>query len=98
VIRVVLPVPLATLAHVSREIEVELDGTATLSSLIDAVEARYPVLRGTIRDFESGARRPFLRYYALECDLSHEPPETPLPAAVAEGKEPFIVLGSISGG
>lgn len=97
-IKVVLPVPLCTLAGTSREVEVTADEPPTVGGVIEAVEAAFPALRGTIRDPESGKRRPFLRYYALEEDLSHDRPETLLPTAVAEGREPFIVLGSISGG
>jgi sulfur-carrier protein len=97
-IRVVLPHHLRTLAQVDGEVELEPAGDATLRSVLDALEARFPVLRGTIRDHASGERRPFLRFYACEEDLSHEPPDTPLPAAVARGAEPFLVVGAIAGG
>jgi hypothetical protein len=100
VIRVLLPPHLRTLARIKDEVEVELEvqGLATLGSVLDALEARYPVLRGTIRDHVTLQRRPFLRFFACEEDLSHDSPNTPLPAAVASGKEPLIVLGAIAGG
>ena len=99
-IRVLLPPHLRTLARIKDEVGVELELAvpATLGSVLDALEARYPVLRGTIRDHVTLQRRPFLRFFACEEDLSHEPPDTPLPDAVASGKEPFIVLGAIAGG
>jgi sulfur-carrier protein len=97
-IRIILPQHLRTLAHVASEVELELDGPATLRSVLDALEARYPMLRGTIRDQVTQQRRPFLRFFACEEDLSHEPPDTLLPDAVASGKEPFIVIGAIAGG
>jgi len=97
-IRIILPQHLRTLAHVGSEVGLELDGPATLRSVLDALEARYPMLRGTIRDQVTQQRRPFLRFFACEEDLSHEPPDTPLPDAVASGKEPFIVIGAIAGG
>ncbi len=97
-IRVILPHHLRTLAQVRSEVELELDGTVTQGSILDALEARYPMLRGTIRDQVTQQRRPFLRFFACEQDLSHEPPGTPLPDAVASGKEPFIVIGAIAGG
>ena len=99
-IRVLLPPHLRTLARIKDEVGVELELAvpATLGSVLDALEARYPVLRGTIRDHVTLQRRPFLRFFACEEDLSHEPPDTPLPEAVASGKEPFIVLGAIAGG
>jgi sulfur-carrier protein len=98
VIRVMLPQHLRTLAHVGSEVEVEVDGPVTLRSVLDALEARYPMLRGTIRDQVTLQRRPFLRFFACEEDLSHEPADAPLPDAVASGKEPFIVIGAIAGG
>jgi hypothetical protein len=98
VIRVILPQHLRTLAHVGSEVEFELDGPVTLRSVLDALEARYPMLRGTIRDQVTQQRRPFLRFFACEEDLSHEPPDAPLPDAVASGKEPFIIIGAIAGG
>jgi sulfur-carrier protein len=97
-IRIILPQHLRTLAHVGSEVELELDVPVTLRSVLDALEARYPMLRGTIRDHVTQQRRPFLRFFACEEDLSHEPPDTPLPDAVASGKEPFIVIGAIAGG
>jgi hypothetical protein len=86
------------LAHVGSEVQLELDGPVTLRSVLDAIEARYPMLRGTIRDQVTQQRRPFLRFFACEEDLSHEPLDTPLPDAVASGKEPFIIIGAIAGG
>ena len=97
-IRVILPQHLRTLAHVGSEVQLELDGPVTLRSVLDALEARYPMLRGTIRDQVTQQRRPFLRFFACEEDLSHEPPDAPLPDAVASGKEPFIIIGAIAGG
>jgi sulfur-carrier protein len=98
VIRVILPQHLRTLAHVGSEVQLELDGPVTLRSVLDALEARYPMLRGTIRDQVTQQRRPFLRFFACEEDLSHEPPDAPLPDAIASGKEPFIIIGAIAGG
>jgi len=97
-IRVMLPAHLRTLARVDGDVELELDGTVTTGSILDALETRYPMLRGTMRDQVTGKRRDFVRFYACEQDLSHDPPDTPLPAAVAAGSEPFIVLGAIAGG
>ncbi|SPE44516.1 conserved hypothetical protein [Candidatus Sulfotelmatobacter sp. SbA7] len=97
-IRVILPPHLRTLARVSSDVEVELTGPVTQRSVLDALEARYPMLRGTIRDHVTLQRRPFLRFFACEEDLSHESPDAPLPEAVASGKEPFIVIGAIAGG
>jgi molybdopterin synthase sulfur carrier subunit len=97
-IRVVLPPHLRTLAHVSGDVELEVDGPVTLRSALDALETRYPMLRGTIRDHGTLQRRPFLRFFACERDLSHDPPDTPLPEAVVLGAEPLIVLGAIAGG
>ncbi len=97
-IRVILPQHLRTLAHVGSEVQLEVDGELTLRSVLDALEARYPMLRGTIRDQVTQQRRPFLRFFACEEDLSHEPLDTPLPDAVASGKEPFIIIGAIAGG
>ena len=97
-IRVIIPQHLRTLAHVGGEVELELDRPVTLRSALDALEARYPMLRGTIRDQVTLERRPFLRFFACEEDLSHEPPDAPLPEAVASGKEPFIIIGAIAGG
>jgi molybdopterin synthase sulfur carrier subunit len=97
-IRIILPQHLRTLAHVGNEVQVEIAGQATLCSVLDALEARYPMLRGTIRDHVTQQRRPFLRFFACEEDLSHEPPDAPLPEAVVSGKEPLVVLGAIAGG
>ena len=97
-IRVIIPQHLRTLAHVESEVELELDGPVTLRSVLDALEARYPMLRGTIRDQVTQQRRPFLRFFACEEDLSHQPPDAPLPEAVASGTEPFIIIGAIAGG
>jgi sulfur-carrier protein len=97
-IRVILPYHLRTLARVNGEVTLTLDGPATQRSVLDALEARYPMLRGTIRDHVTGQRRPMLRFFACEEDLSFEPPDAPLPDAVASGKEPFFVIGAIAGG
>jgi len=98
VIRVVLPFHLRTLAHIDSEVELEVEGVATQRSVLDALEARYPVLRGTIREHVTHQRRPFIRFFACEQDLSHESPDSPLPDAVATGTEPFLVVGAIAGG
>ncbi len=97
-IRVILPPHLRALAGTGSEVKIEVEGEPTPQSVVDAIEARYPMLRGTIRDQVTLARRPFLRFYACEQDLSHHPPDTPLPDAVVSGKEPFIILGAIAGG
>jgi hypothetical protein len=97
-IRIILPFHLRNLAHVGGEITLEVEAPVTLRSVLDALEARYPMLRGAIRDHDTQQRRPFLRFFACEEDLSHESPDTPLPDAVASGKEPFIVIGAIAGG
>jgi hypothetical protein len=97
-IRVELPAHLRTLAHVKGEIQVEAGDPPTLRSLLDAIETRYPVLRGTIRDHVTQQRRPFVRFFACEEDLSHESPDAPLPGAVATGAEPFLVVGAMAGG
>jgi hypothetical protein len=97
-IRVILPFHLRTLAHVGSEVELEVEGPVTQRTVLDALEARYPMLRGTIRDHTTRERRPFLRFFACEQDLSHESPDSPLPEAVQSGKEPFIVIGAIAGG
>ena len=97
-IRIVLPQHLRTLARVGDEVQVDVDGRATTRAILDALEARYPVLQGTIRDHVTLKRRPYLRFFACEEDLSHEPPDTPLPEAVANGKEPFLVIGAMAGG
>jgi sulfur-carrier protein len=98
VIRIELPQHLRTLAQVGREVELHVDGPVTQRSVLDALEARYPMLRGTIRDQVSQQRRAFLRFFACQEDLSHEPPDAPLPDAVASGKEPFLIVGAIAGG
>jgi hypothetical protein len=97
-IRVELPQHLRTLAQVSGEVQLEVEGRATQRSVLDALEARYPMLRGTIRDHVTLQRRPFLRFFACQEDLSHDPPDTPLPEAVVSGKEPFLIIGAIAGG
>lgn len=97
-IRVVLPFHLRTLAKVDGEVQLEVVGPVTRRSVMDTLEARYPMLRGTIRDHTSGERRPFLRFFACEQDLSHEPPDAPLPDAVAKGEEPYMIIGAIAGG
>jgi len=98
VIRVVLPAHLRTLASVDREVHLHVDGVATQRSVLDALEAEYPMLRGTLRDHDTQERRKFVRFFALEEDLSHDPPDTPLPDAVASGAEPFYVVGAMAGG
>ena len=97
-IRVVLPFHLRTLAHVDGEVELEVNGPVTQRSILDALEARYPMLCGTIRDHVTHQRRAFVRFFACEEDVSHESPDAPLPAAVASGAEPFLVIGAIAGG
>ena len=97
-IRVVLPHHLRTLARVGKEVELQVEGLATLGSVLDALEARYPMLRGTIRDHVTQQRRPFIRFFACERDMSHEPADAPLPHAVALGAEPLIIMGAIAGG
>ncbi len=97
-IRVLLPQPLRTLARVEGEVELEVEGAATQRSVLDALEARHPALRGTIRDHATRERRPFVRFFACEQDLSHEPADAPLPEEVADGREPFLVVGAIAGG
>ena len=97
-IRIVLPYHLRNLAHVGEEVSVEVEGPVTQRSVLDALEAQYPMLRGTIREHETLKRRAFLRFFACQEDLSHEPPDALLPEAVASGKEPFIVIGAIAGG
>jgi len=97
-VRVILPPHLRTLAQVGYELQLELDGQATQRSVLDALESRYPMLRGTIRDHVTKQRRPFLRFFACEEDLSLESPDAPLPHQVASGKEPLVILGAIAGG
>jgi len=98
VIRVVLPAHLRTLAHVNGEVVLDVGGDATQRSVLDAVEARYPMLLGTIRDHVTQRRRPYVRFFACEQDLSHESPDDPLPEPVAKGKEPFLIVGAMAGG
>jgi hypothetical protein len=97
-IRVLLPQPLRTLARVDGEVELRVEGAVTQRSVLDALEAAYPALRGTIRDHTTQERRAFVRFFACEQDLSHEPADAPLPEAVATGREPFLVVGAIAGG
>jgi hypothetical protein len=97
-IRVSLPYHLRNMAKVADEVEVEVEGEVTLSAVLDSLEKQYPMLKGTIRDQVTKKRRPFLRFFACEEDLSHESPDSPLPEAVASGKEPLLVIGAIAGG
>jgi sulfur-carrier protein len=97
-IRVVLPQHLRTLARVEGEVQIEIPGVVSQRSVLDALEALYPVLCGTMRDHDTLKRRPFIRFFACQEDLSHEPPDAPLPDAVATGAEPFLVIGAIAGG
>ena len=97
-IRVRLPQHLRTLAQAEREVELQVDGPVTQSAILDALEAAYPMLRGTIRDTVTRKRRPLVRFFAIQQDLSHEPPDAPLPEAVATGAEPFLIVGAMAGG
>jgi molybdopterin synthase sulfur carrier subunit len=97
-IRVVLPHHLRTLARVGAEVALEIDGPATQSAILDALEARYPMLKGTIRDYTTQQRRPLLRFFACGEDISFAPPDAPLPEAVANGQEPFLIWGAVAGG
>ena len=97
-IRVVLPPQLQTLAHCDAEVQIDVEGHLTQRTLLDALEARYPMLAGTVRDRDTQRRRAYLRIYGCQLDLSHESPDSPLPAAVADGQEPLLVIGAISGG
>jgi hypothetical protein len=97
-IRVVLPAHLRTLARIDGDVEIELTGPVTQRAILDAIEVRYPMLRGTIRDHVTQRRRPFVRFFACAQDLSHESPDAPLPDAVAAGTEPFMVVGAMAGG
>ena len=97
-IRVVLPAHLRTLARVNDEVSLQVEGRATLAAVLDALEARYPVLCGTIRDHDTHKRRAFVRFFACEEDFSHDPPDTPLPEAVVTGAEPLLVVGAMAGG
>ncbi len=98
IIRVVLPAHLRTLARVGGEVKLDVEGRATQRAVLDALEARYPMLRGTIRDHVTHRRRAFLRFFACEEDLSNEPPDAPLPDAVANGAEPLLIVGAMAGG
>jgi hypothetical protein len=97
-IRVVLPTHLKTLARVQGEVQLELEGPVSQGSILDALETRYPMLRGTMRDQVTHTRRPFVRFFACQQDLSHDSPDTPLPQAIATGAEPFLVIGAMAGG
>ncbi|HEV3308323.1 MAG TPA: MoaD/ThiS family protein [Candidatus Sulfotelmatobacter sp.] len=97
-IRIILPQHLRTLAHVGSEVQIEVEAAATLRSVLDELERRYPMLQGTIRDHVTQQRRPFLRFFACEQDLSHDPADAPLPESVVSGAEPLIILGAIAGG
>jgi molybdopterin converting factor small subunit len=97
-IRVVLPAHLRTLARLDGEVQLAVDGEVTQCSVLDALEDRYPMLRGTIRDHATGQRRAFVRFFACAEDLSHQPPDAPLPAPVADGAEPFLIVGAMAGG
>jgi molybdopterin synthase sulfur carrier subunit len=97
-VRVVLPPHLRTLARVGKEVQLEVEGPVTQGTVLEAIEARYPMLRGTIRDHVTHERRAYLRFFACQEDLSHEPPEALLPEAVASGAEPFLIIGAIAGG
>ena len=97
-IRIVIPQHLRTLAHAGGEVTLDIEGPVTTGSILDALEEKYPMLRGTIRDHVTHARRPFLRFFACEMDLSHESPDAPLPESVASGREPFLIIAAIAGG
>jgi molybdopterin synthase sulfur carrier subunit len=97
-IRVVLPHHLRALAHVGKEVELQVEGPTTLGSILDTLEAQYPMLRGTIRDHVTQQRRPFIRFFACGQDLSHQPPDAPLPDTVALGTDPFRIVGAMAGG
>jgi molybdopterin synthase sulfur carrier subunit len=98
VIRVILPAHLRNIAKSGGEVELEVPGAVTVRSILDALEARYPALRGTLRDYGTGTRRPFVRFFACAEDLSHQSVDTPLPDDIASGKEPFLIVGAIAGG
>ena len=97
-IRVILPAHLRNLARATAEVELDVTGEVTQGSVLDALENRYPMLRGTIRDHRTGKRRAFIRFFACEQDLSHSPPDAPLPEAVAAGAEPYLIVGAMAGG
>jgi hypothetical protein len=98
VIRVILPLHLRRLAQVDKEVQLEVAPPVTAAAILDALESRYPMLRGTIRSHVEQTRRPMVRYFACEQDISHDPPDTPLPDAIVSGKEPFLIIGAMSGG
>jgi molybdopterin converting factor small subunit len=98
VIRVVLPAHLRTLAHINGEVQLQINGQVTQGTVLDALEASYPMLQGTMRDQLTRKRRAFVRFFACEQDVSHDPPDTPLPEAIVAGKEPFLIVGAIAGG
>jgi sulfur-carrier protein len=97
-IRVMIPTHLSRLANTGREIELALDGTPTINAVLDALEAQYPMLRGTLRDYSTKQRRPFIRFFAIGQDLSHEPTDAPLPDEVVQGKQPLLIIGAMAGG
>jgi hypothetical protein len=97
-IRIILPYHLRNLAKIDSEVSLSIDGPVTQRTVVDAIEARYPMLRGTIRDYQTGLRRPLIRFFACEQDISYDPPDTPLPEAIATGKEPLFIIGAIAGG
>ena len=97
-IRVILPAHLRNIAKSGSEVELEVPGAVTVRSILDALDARYPALRGTLRDYGTGTRRPFVRFFACSEDLSHQPVDTPLPDDIVSGKEPFLIVGAIAGG
>jgi sulfur-carrier protein len=97
-IRVLIPTHLSRLARVNREIELQIDGTPTINAVLDALEAMYPMLRGTIRDHATKQRRPFIRFFAMGQDLSHEPTDAPLPDEVIQGTQPLLIIGAMAGG
>jgi sulfur-carrier protein len=97
-IRVVIPHHLRTLANVRKEVTLQVEEPVTQRAILDALEAQYPMLRGTIRDHKTKQRRPFIRFFACEQDLSHEPPDAPLPEAIVTGREPFLIIGAMAGG
>lgn len=97
-IRVILPHHLRTLAKVGDEVHIDLNGTVTVQAILDALETRYPMLRGTIRDHDTQKRRPLVRFFVCGEDISHDPPDAPLPGAIVKGAEPFFIMGAIAGG
>ena len=97
-IRVVLPLHLRTLANVDAEVQLDIEGPVTTGTILDALEARYPMLCGTVRDHESRTRRPRIRFFAAEQDVTHDPPDAPLPEAIRDGSQAFLIIGAIAGG